>query len=43
MAVKLVILPQCFAHGWTDEVVQLLLRVAVDVSNGHELGGGAVH
>ena len=43
MTVNLVILPQCFAHSWTDEVVQLLLRVAVDVRYAHELGGGAIH
>ena len=32
------ILPQDFAFHRADEIVQLLLRVAVDVCDAHELG-----
>ena len=37
------ILPQGLTHSRADQIVQLLLGVAVDVGDTHELGGGAVH
>ena len=36
--IELVILPQGFANSRADEIVQLLLGVAVDVGDAHELG-----
>ena len=37
-SIELVILPQGFALHRADEIVQLLLRVAVDVCNAHKFG-----
>ena len=37
-SIDLVILPQGFALHRADEIVQLLLRVAVDVCNAHKFG-----
>ena len=38
VSIELVLLPQDFALHRADEIVQLLLRVAVDVCDAHEFG-----